>query len=351
MAVEAMSALLDADWKIDLIMNNLNERFDVAVKAIRSDKLNVHKIGVSYDTVSSFFPSMFKSRIKKISAILDEANSPSILLLQSRIESCRPGYVAARRRKMKVISYVPFAHSSAFISGKKIAGALRDLTNRAYYKKMDGFITCYRGGKKDIEGWAPNAKVFVVDNFVKGASAASLPSKRSGAPRFGVIGRIDFSQKCQDFLVNNFETIFSKVGDASLVIAGDGRDSVQLAQYVRASPFKSRIELIPWLTDPSSFYDSLDCLLIPSRYEGMPLVLLEAAKRKIAVAASAVDGMKDFLPEKYLFQFGIAEAASIAIGNAFRDRDSYWTGNHSVLCTMGADNFRSNFVSALDSLV
>jgi len=49
-------------------------------------------------------------------------------------------------------------------------------------------------------------------------------------------------------------------------------------------------------------YQALDALVIPSRYEGLPLVMLEALASGTAVLASDRDGMKDLLPAAWRFE-------------------------------------------------
>ena len=64
----------------------------------------------------------------------------------------------------------------------------------------------------------------------------------------------------------------------------------------------------PWADDLSAVYAAIDVLLIPSRFEGVPLVMLEAMHLRCPVIASAVDGMADTLPEHWLFPSGDAYA-------------------------------------------
>jgi glycosyltransferase involved in cell wall biosynthesis len=70
----------------------------------------------------------------------------------------------------------------------------------------------------------------------------------------------------------------------------------------------SRVRFLPWQSDLSALYPALDAVLIPSRYEGVPLVMLEAMARHIPVLASDVDGMADVLPAACLFGMGDADA-------------------------------------------
>jgi len=75
------------------------------------------------------------------------------------------------------------------------------------------------------------------------------------------------------------------------------------------SPFLDRYELLAW-------YPICDAVAIPSYYDGMPNVLLEAAALSIPIIASKVGGMKDALMDQihgFLFHPGDEESCADSI--------------------------------------
>jgi glycosyltransferase involved in cell wall biosynthesis len=143
--------------------------------------------------------------------------------------------------------------------------------------------------------------------------------RRLGLPTattvLGVIGRIEFRQKAQDWLARALgEDPFLE--GKSLIFVGDGPDSRQLAELVRSSPWRSNIFIFDWSDKMDEIYNAIDLLLIPSRVEGVPLVMLDALARRIPVVASDRDGMKSWLPAAWRFPFGDAVAMKQAIGHA-----------------------------------
>lgn len=58
----------------------------------------------------------------------------------------------------------------------------------------------------------------------------------------------------------------------------------------------------------TSFYAACDVLLLPSRYEGVPLVMLEAMSVGRRIIAARVDGMADMLPPEWTFPSGDVES-------------------------------------------
>ena len=58
---------------------------------------------------------------------------------------------------------------------------------------------------------------------------------------------------------------------------------------------------IAWTDGVSDVYSAIDVLVLPSRLEGVHLVMLEAMSVGVPVVGSARDGMKEFLPSAWLF--------------------------------------------------
>ena len=105
------------------------------------------------------------------------------------------------------------------------------------------------------------------------------------------VGRLS-RQKGQDVLVEAWAEVRRRVPEARLVLVGDGPERESLEQ--RASPgviFAGRQPDVP------SWLRAADVVVLPSRYEGMSLSLLEAMATGRSVVASDVEGMGEALGE------------------------------------------------------
>jgi glycosyltransferase involved in cell wall biosynthesis len=83
-------------------------------------------------------------------------------------------------------------------------------------------------------------------------------------------------------------------------------------------PFLDRFELLPW-------YAACDWIAIPSFYDGLPNVLVEAAALGIPMIASQVDGMADVLSDgatAFLFAPGDEARCAWALQRAARLDDA-----------------------------
>ena len=91
----------------------------------------------------------------------------------------------------------------------------------------------------------------------------------------GHIGRIN-EQKNQEYLLEIFKEVAMMRNDAVLLIVGTGPDEEKIKASVKEHPYKNRIILYGETDNPTAFYSAMDVFAFPSRYEGLPVVLLEA---------------------------------------------------------------------------
>lgn len=94
------------------------------------------------------------------------------------------------------------------------------------------------------------------------------------------------------------------VPTAALVIVGGGPDAAALDEQVKARGLHDRVRLTGPRDDARAVMGAADVVLLPSRWEGLPLVALEAANAGVPIVATAVRGVQE------LFRDG--EAARLA---------------------------------------
>jgi glycosyltransferase involved in cell wall biosynthesis len=83
--------------------------------------------------------------------------------------------------------------------------------------------------------------------------------------------------------------------DAGFVLVGTGSLARELSAHVTAAGLARRVAFLGEVPDAAPYIRQFDVLALPSRHEGLPLVLLEAAARAVPVVAFDVGGVTEVL--------------------------------------------------------
>lgn len=113
----------------------------------------------------------------------------------------------------------------------------------------------------------------------------------------GNIGRVT-NQKNQIFLVDIFEEYIKNVdGNCKLLIIGTGENNMLLKNKINKSKEKENIIWLKKAEKIYKYYSAMDCFLLPSIYEGLPLVGVEAQCSGLnVIVASSIDKTMAFTP-------------------------------------------------------
>jgi glycosyltransferase involved in cell wall biosynthesis len=155
---------------------------------------------------------------------------------------------------------------------------------------------CELGHEAGIRGrftLAPNGVDLVTFSE---ASHAERRQARAGlglpeGPLAVCIGRLS-RQKGQDVLLEAWPSVVARVPDARLALVGDGPDRDQLVAAAGEDVLfvGARNDIPEWLA-------AADVVVLPSRWEGMSLTMLEAMARGRSVVATDVAGAREALGE------------------------------------------------------
>lgn len=149
--------------------------------------------------------------------------------------------------------------------------------------------------------------------------ADSDPSIRL-PPRFILhVGRLSVTQKAQDLLLEAFSRIHNKDPNLTLVLVGDGPDKAFIERHIQSLGLTHAVLLAGWQSDVAAIMARAQLLVLCSRYEGWPNVLVEAmACGCPVVATDCPTGPREILRDS---EFGILvpkgdpEALTMAIGS------------------------------------
>ena len=111
---------------------------------------------------------------------------------------------------------------------------------------------------------------------------------------FGTIGRLS-EQKGHKYLIRALAKTKNK--KAKLFIAGEGELKTELEEEIKALKLTRRVKLVGRVIAPD-FLASLDAFVLPSIWEGMGIVLVEAALSGLPIIATRVGGISEVISEE-----------------------------------------------------
>lgn len=194
------------------------------------------------------------------------------------------------------------------------AGRLKQWARRFGYRQMTrscrGVIAVSEQVKRSLlaELRVDNAdagRVRVVTNGVREAPPASVAARESARAAWGVapgevlvvgVGRLT-AQKDYATLLQALSRLPADAPAWRCIVAGEGELRPGLEQSARDLGLSDRFRLGGLVSDVGGLLAAADVFCLPSRFEGLPLVLLEAMAAGLPVAAFAIDGVVDVVAE------------------------------------------------------
>jgi glycosyltransferase involved in cell wall biosynthesis len=275
-------AQVDAGWDVTL-----------ACPAVITSPAHLAAPGVTHvPWSSSRMPNRsLVAEVRSLSALVDRLN-PDIVHLHSA-KAGLVGRLAVRGRRATV--YQP--HAWSFHAA---TGALRSAIEgweRHAARWTHQFLCVSAAERAEGEAAGVAGAYAVVPN---GIDLLQFPHAVAGdrdaaRQRLGLapgplavcVGRLA-RQKGQDVLLDAWARVRADVPGARLVLVGDGPMRDELA--ARQVP---GVDLVGASEDVASWYRAADVVVVPSRWEGMALVPLEASATGRSVVAARVAGMEE----------------------------------------------------------
>lgn len=155
----------------------------------------------------------------------------------------------------------------------------------------DQCIACSEGSGKWLYGKHPH---MVLNNSIDLDRFRFDPETRDACrAEFGiggefVMGHIGnfYEPKNHPFLIDIFAAFHKQNPHSRLLLAGGGPDVAAAEEKVRSLQLQDAVIFAGKRSDPERIYQALDVFVMPSLWEGLPLVLLEAQASGLPVLAS-----------------------------------------------------------------
>lgn len=151
------------------------------------------------------------------------------------------------------------------------SGAQRAILRRAYSRVAAAVaVSAEVAAQLEHELGVPAGRVRAIANGVDVHDAPPVHAADGRPLRIGAVGRLD-TQKGFDLLIEAVGRLVAAGRDVELVIGGEGPDEAVLRARAKGLPVRFAGQV-----DVRSFVAGVDVFCLPSRWEGLPFVLLEA---------------------------------------------------------------------------
>ena len=108
------------------------------------------------------------------------------------------------------------------------------------------------------------------------------------------VGRLN-PQKNFSLFLDIASQLTARFSDLHFLLAGDGPEEKMLREKAATLGLSDRVTFSGYVADTRQVYLAADVLLMPSRYEGLPMTLLEAMAMGLPVVASQLDGIAEVI--------------------------------------------------------
>jgi glycosyltransferase involved in cell wall biosynthesis len=251
--------------------------------------------------------------------------------------------LACKLLKKYVYSYIPGAFLPSEL--KLPLASLRDFFSRIIYKIPDGFITINNKFMEQLKLLTTNKPVYVLENFIKESVPREIRKLDSKKITIGIVGALT-KRKNQRFIIEWLAKTKNK--DVRVVLFGDGKDFEMLSNLAQKYHVSDRVEFAGWVQDQGIVYSQIDLLVIPSIVEGVPLVMLEAAIRRVPVLATDLAGISDFLPKEMLFIVNDINDFEDKFNTLIQYPEILWAAVENNYQKVISNNLQSNFNAQLE---
>lgn len=210
---------------------------------------------------------------------------------------------------------VVHSHSSGVNSHSRLVRGIRKFCHYIMRKLVvcryaDEFYTCsYKAGE-----WMFSAKVLqgkhfhimnnavLVDKFAYAPDIREKKREELGLQERIIVGQIGaFSyQKNSEYVVDIAEALYRKDPKYVVLMIGTGSDFEKIQQLIQIRHLEEAVKLLGTRKDVSELVQAMDVFVLPSRFEGLPIVAIEAQ----------VAGLKTFLSDTISRESALSDRCS-----------------------------------------
>ncbi len=236
------------------------------------------------------FPSSSKYTFKVLAFLKDFISEKEIEILHCQLpRSIVIGYLL--KRAFPEIKYIIHEQGDVFES------RAYSILLKIFRKKADGILTCSEATAKALtrRSHMESQKINILYNFVDLRRFSPGSQSSFNGQKIAFAGRIEKRKGWREFI--KAAHYFQGRKELSFHMAGTGTEVKKLVRSIQKQK-DARIRYVGFREDMKAFYQEMDLLVIPSHFEPMGMVAVEAMACGVPVLAANVPGLNEIVKHK-----------------------------------------------------
>lgn len=214
------------------------------------------------------------------------------------------------------IGWIHNSFEALFDKGSNYIGPERKRHYVYQFRKLNATIVLCQNDAKTYHQYDNAFKPTVIYNPL--TLKPGLPSTGT-SKTFLAVGRFSHLHKGFDLLIDAFYLFSQRNKDWNLDIVGEGEEEHILKSKIKQHQLEQRIIIHPFTSQIQNYYSNSQIYVLSSRWEGMPLVLVEAMSHGLPIVTSDLPVCKEIMGDFGLyFQNGNIEELAERLDDATR---------------------------------
>ena len=220
--------------------------------------------------------SSFPSELRD--AVVQELKGFDIIVgvhapLATRLASCKPFL-----RNTKLIGWIHNSYEALFSENSRYIGP--DLRKHCEFQLQKLHHTIVLCQYDALQYSFPTKVIYNPLTLIPGDVSQGTSKK------FLAVGRFSHQHKGFDLLIKAFNIFSSKNEEWTLDIVGEGVEKLTYKKLIKDYQLEDRIHIHPFTNKIQKYYSDAQVYVLSSRWEGMPLVLMEAMSHGLPIISS-----------------------------------------------------------------
>lgn len=194
--------------------------------------------------------------------------------------------VLKEAKKCNIPVRIAHSHNTEHLTNNKVKYYLNELARKNITKYSTQLCACSELAGKWLFGekLVENRKVRIINNAIDVNLYQFNEEKRTNIKKdlalkdnfiIGHIGRFDY-QKNHMFLLEMFSQLIKEKPNVKLVLVGDGHLKNTIENKIEELKLSKHVILLGQRADVNDLMNIFDCFVLPSLFEGLPVVAIEA---------------------------------------------------------------------------